>query len=48
MKYNKENKVVFQNPQKAALRDQLAQSKAAFLAAGNAVHVLPPRTAKKL
>lgn len=47
MKSNKERKVVFQNPQKTALRNELAQSKAAFLTAGNAVRVLPAGTAKK-
>ena len=48
MKSNKERKVVSQNPQKVALSSQLAQSKAAFLTAGNAVQVLPPGTAKRL
>ena len=47
MKNNKERKVVFQNPQKTALRNQLAQSKAAFLTAGNAVQVLPAGETKK-
>ena len=47
MKNSKDRVPTLENKQKAALRNQLAQSKAAFLSAGRAIDTVPAGKARK-
>lgn len=47
MKINKDRAQALENKQKTALRNQLAESTAAFLSAGRAISTVPAGKARK-